>query len=183
VADALFPWNPGRLPERRHGRRSVCMSASPTTAATVSSGPPDPYLFRIRDLVYKAAGIFQPDNKLKFLEDRCGRRMHELKLGTLREYLDRLNQPSAAREEMIKLLNEVTVGETCFFGTSRNWMRSSPSLGRASSPRAPAFPSRNCAFGARAAPPARSRTPWPSCCWKQALACSRGGLSASRPTT
>jgi len=91
------------------------MSASPTTAATVSSGPPDPYLFRIRDLVYKAAGIFQPDNKLKFLEDRCGRRMHELKLGTLREYLDRLNQPSAAREEMIKLLNEVTVGETCFF--------------------------------------------------------------------
>ena len=92
------------------------MSASPTAAAaTVSSGPPDPYLFRIRDLVYKAAGIFQPDNKLKFLEDRCTRRMHELKVPTLRDYLDRLNQPAAAREEMIKLLNEVTVGETFFF--------------------------------------------------------------------
>ncbi len=91
------------------------MSASPSAAATLASGPPDPYLFRIRDLVYKAAGIFQPDNKLKFLEDRCGRRMHELKVGTLREYLDRLNQPAMAREEMIKLLNGVTVGETCFF--------------------------------------------------------------------
>jgi chemotaxis protein methyltransferase CheR len=91
------------------------MSTTPAAVATPSSGPPDPYLFRIRDLVYKAAGIFQPDNKLKFLEDRCGRRMLELKVGTLRDYLDRLNQPAAAREEMIKLLNEVTVGETCFF--------------------------------------------------------------------
>jgi len=91
------------------------MTASPSAAAIAVAGPPDPYLFRIRDLVYKAAGIFQPDNKLKFLEDRCLRRMHELKVSTLREYLDRLNQPSGGREEMVKFLNEVTVGETYFF--------------------------------------------------------------------
>jgi chemotaxis protein methyltransferase CheR len=91
------------------------MTASPSAAATAVAGPPDTYLFRIRDLVYKAAGIFQPDNKLKFLEDRCARRMHELKVATLREYLDRLNQPASGREEMVKFLNEVTVGETFFF--------------------------------------------------------------------
>jgi chemotaxis protein methyltransferase CheR len=91
------------------------MSASPFAAASQVSGPPDPHLFRIRDLVYQAAGIFQPDNKLRLLEDRCGRRMQELRLNTLREYMDRLTHPSAAREEMVKLLNEVTIGETCFF--------------------------------------------------------------------
>jgi chemotaxis protein methyltransferase CheR len=91
------------------------MTASPSPATTAVAGPPDPYLFRIRDLVYKAAGIFQPDNKLKFLEDRCLRRMHELKVANLREYLDRLNQPTGGREEMVKFLNEVTVGETYFF--------------------------------------------------------------------
>ena len=35
----------------------------------------DPFLYRIRDLVYQAAGIFQPDTKLRLLADRCGRRM------------------------------------------------------------------------------------------------------------
>jgi chemotaxis protein methyltransferase CheR len=91
------------------------MSASPFAAASQVSGPPDPHLFRIRDLIYQAAGIFQPDNKLRLLEDRCGRRMQELKVKTLREYMDRLTHPPAAREEMVKLLNEVTIGETCFF--------------------------------------------------------------------
>ena len=91
------------------------MSASSFAAASQCAGPPDPHLFRIRDLIYQAAGIFQPDNKLRLLEDRCGRRMQELKVNTLREYMDRLTHPSAAREEMVKLLNEVTIGETCFF--------------------------------------------------------------------
>jgi chemotaxis protein methyltransferase CheR len=91
------------------------MSASPPAAASVPTGPPDPYLFRIRDLVYKAAGIFQPDNKLRLLEDRCDRRMQDLKVKSLRDYLDHLTNPAAARDEMVKLLNEVTIGETCFF--------------------------------------------------------------------
>lgn len=91
------------------------MSASPFAAAGQIAGPPDPHLFRIRDLIYQAAGIFQPDNKLRLLEDRCGRRMQELNVKTLREYMDRLTHPSGAREEMVKLLNEVTIGETCFF--------------------------------------------------------------------
>jgi chemotaxis protein methyltransferase CheR len=75
----------------------------------------DPCLYRIRELVYQAAGIFQPDTRLSLLADRCGRRMKELQVRTLRDYLERLTQPGAERDEMVKLLNEVTIGETCFF--------------------------------------------------------------------
>jgi len=90
------------------------MSAG-TVTAHAQTAAIDPYLYRIRDLVYQAAGIFQPDTRLSLLADRCGRRMKELEVRTLRDYLDRLSQPLADRDEMVKLLNEVTIGETCFF--------------------------------------------------------------------
>jgi len=75
----------------------------------------DPDLYRIRDLIYKAAGIYQPDTKLRLLAERCGRRMRELQVKTCHHYLERLTEPGAGRDEMVKLLNEVTIGETCFF--------------------------------------------------------------------
>ncbi len=76
---------------------------------------PDPALFRIRDLIYQNAGIFHPDHKLRLLGDRCEKRMHELGLDSPREYLHALVSPETGSAELIKLLNEVTVGETCFF--------------------------------------------------------------------
>lgn len=90
------------------------MSAG-TVSAHAQPATIDPYLYRIRDLVYRAAGIFQPDTRLCLLADRCGRRMRDLQVKTLRDYLDLLTQPGADRDEMVKLLNEVTIGETCFF--------------------------------------------------------------------
>lgn len=88
-----------------------------TTTAPMAppTGPPDPQLFRIRDLVYQVAGIFQPDNKLKMLEDRCGRRMQVLGVKTLRDYYDCLTVKPIRQAELISLLNEITIGETCFF--------------------------------------------------------------------
>jgi chemotaxis protein methyltransferase CheR len=85
------------------------------TASRNAAGAPDPYLFKIRDLIYQVAGIYQADNKLRLLEDRCGRRMQELKVTALREYIGCLTNPASGREEMTNLLNEVTIGETCFF--------------------------------------------------------------------
>jgi chemotaxis protein methyltransferase CheR len=79
------------------------------------SGPPDPDLVRIRDLIYQVAGIFHPDNKLRLLLDRCGRRMKELKSSSLRDYLDSLTVKPNRQAELIALLNEITIGETCFF--------------------------------------------------------------------
>jgi chemotaxis protein methyltransferase CheR len=78
-------------------------------------GSPDPALYRIRDLIYQNAGIFHPDHKLRFLEERCEKRMQELCLGSAHDYFHLLISPSSGPTELIKLLNQVTVGETCFF--------------------------------------------------------------------
>jgi chemotaxis protein methyltransferase CheR len=91
-----------------------------TTAPALRSspcieGPPEPDLVCIRDLIYQVAGIFHPDNKLRLLQDRCGRRMTELKVHTLREYFECLTIRPMRQAELIALLNEITIGETCFF--------------------------------------------------------------------
>jgi chemotaxis protein methyltransferase CheR len=78
-------------------------------------GPPDPELVRIRDLIYQSAGIFHPDNKLRLLLDRCSRRMKEMKTATLRDYHDCLTVKPVRHTELVALLNEITIGETCFF--------------------------------------------------------------------
>jgi chemotaxis protein methyltransferase CheR len=89
--------------------------ASSPLAAAVAIGPPDAHLVSIRDLVYREAGIFHPDNKLRLLEERCGRRMKELKVATPHEYLQQLTKSATRQSELIALLNEITIGETCFF--------------------------------------------------------------------
>jgi chemotaxis protein methyltransferase CheR len=84
-------------------------------ASPVRMGPPDPNLVRIRDLIYKVAGIFHPDNKLGLLQNRCGRRMKELKVHTLHEYFECLTLRPLRQAELNAILNEITIGETCFF--------------------------------------------------------------------
>jgi chemotaxis protein methyltransferase CheR len=91
------------------------MSTAATHSAIAPAEPPDPDLVRLRDLVYQVAGIFHPDNKLRLLLDRCSRRMKELKVTTLRDYFDCLTVKPIRQTELIALLNEITIGETCFF--------------------------------------------------------------------
>jgi chemotaxis protein methyltransferase CheR len=78
-------------------------------------GPPDPELVRIRDLIYQVAGIFHPDNKLSLLSDRCTRRMKELNISSRRAYFECLTIKPVRQVELVALLNEITIGETCFF--------------------------------------------------------------------
>ncbi len=75
----------------------------------------DPNLRRIRDLVYQVAGIFQPESKFYYLADRCGRRMKVVGIGSYRDYLQYLTASPYRETELRQLLNEITVGETCFF--------------------------------------------------------------------
>jgi len=91
------------------------MTTATIPAPAVIEGPPDPDLIRIRDLIYQVAGIFHPDNKLRLLQDRCGRRMKELKTATFREYFECLTIKPIRQAELVALLNEITIGETCFF--------------------------------------------------------------------
>jgi chemotaxis protein methyltransferase CheR len=91
------------------------MSAAPLYSLSAVDGPPDPELVRIRDLIYQEAGIFHPDTKLRLLFDRCARRMKALKASNLREYFEHLTLKPTRQAELIALLNEITIGETCFF--------------------------------------------------------------------
>jgi chemotaxis protein methyltransferase CheR len=77
--------------------------------------PPSPQLIPIRDLICQVAGIFQPDDRLEKLQNRCQARMSMLGLTTLKEYYERLTAEPIRRTELVKLLNEITVGETSFF--------------------------------------------------------------------
>jgi chemotaxis protein methyltransferase CheR len=88
---------------------------SPFAAALAPETPPSPHLCRIRDVIYQEAGIFFPDNKLRFLEDRCGRRMEQIAVPSVREYCEVLNRGASRRTELLNLLNEITIGETSFF--------------------------------------------------------------------
>jgi len=74
----------------------------------------DPVFRQIRDLVYKASGIFQLEGKLYLLSDACGRRMKLLGVRSPREYWHLLTGPGHAAE-LRQLLNEITIGETCLF--------------------------------------------------------------------
>ena len=90
-----------------------------TTSATARETDPkdfvpDLHLLGIRDVIYKTAGIFQPDHKLHLLDARCTLRMKELGIGLLRDYLQHLTQSNGQAETTI-LLNEIIVGETRFF--------------------------------------------------------------------
>ncbi len=75
----------------------------------------DPALAKIRDLIYRTSGIFQPENKFYLLANRCQRRMKVLASGSYADYLDQLNSRTTRDAEMRSLLNEITIGETCFF--------------------------------------------------------------------
>jgi chemotaxis protein methyltransferase CheR len=90
-------------------------TASSPQPAPCTQGPPEPDLVSIRDLIYQVAGIFHPDNKLILLQDRCGRRMKELQIPSLREYFECLTIRPIRQAELAALLNEITIGETCFF--------------------------------------------------------------------
>jgi chemotaxis protein methyltransferase CheR len=80
-----------------------------------ANASPDPVLIHIRDLIYKVCGIYLPDNKFYFLKDRCARRLKPLKSDSLRDYYDQLTTGPDRDAEIRNLLNEITVGETCFF--------------------------------------------------------------------
>lgn len=79
------------------------------------SEPIDPIFRQIRDLVYKASGIYQMEEKLYLLSDGCGRRIKQLALKSSREYWDLLTAPATRETELRQLLNELTIGETCLF--------------------------------------------------------------------
>lgn len=75
----------------------------------------DPALAKLRDLVYRTSGIFHAENKFYLLALRSRRRMKEVGSDTFADYFEQLTTRATRDVEMRNLLNEITIGETCFF--------------------------------------------------------------------
>jgi len=75
----------------------------------------DPAYLKIRDLIYRISGIYQPEEKLYLLASRSARRMSVVNAKTPAEYLERLTVHGNRDVELRLLLNEITIGETYMF--------------------------------------------------------------------
>ncbi|MBF0505287.1 MAG: protein-glutamate O-methyltransferase CheR [Nitrospirae bacterium] len=69
---------------------------------------------QFRDFIYEKSGIFIPDNKKYFLENRLGRRVQEKNLKGYEDYLYNLKYDSD-RRELQCLFDLITTNETFFF--------------------------------------------------------------------
>lgn len=99
------------------------VSSAPVTGVKPKEESQDPVYLKIRDLVYQACGIYHSEEKLYLLVSACKRRMSESggRASTSREYMELLSSPARRDAELCALMNEITIGETC-------WFRSQPQL-------------------------------------------------------
>jgi chemotaxis protein methyltransferase CheR len=89
--------------------RPIGVDATGTVAATSAQ------VGQIRNLVYEECGIFIPESRFRSLEERCMRRMAVVNATSLMQYFSFLTSRAGRAAEIKNLLNEITVGETCFF--------------------------------------------------------------------
>lgn len=69
---------------------------------------------QFRDFIYEKSGIFIPDNKKYFIENRLGRRVQEMNLKGYEDYLYHLKY-NADLKELQRLFDLITTNETFFF--------------------------------------------------------------------
>ncbi len=68
----------------------------------------------LADLIYKHSGITFTKNKKYLLENRLSKRLNELNFNSFKDYIYFLKYDMKRREEIINLLNMVTINETYF---------------------------------------------------------------------
>jgi chemotaxis protein methyltransferase CheR len=83
--------------------------------ATTAEDLADPALVKIRDLLYRVSGIYQTESKFYLLASRCRRRMQSVNATSFADYFAHLAASADVNGEIRMLLNEITIGETCFF--------------------------------------------------------------------
>ncbi len=69
----------------------------------------------LRDFIYSVCGIYFQSSKKYFLESRIIQRMTEAGTKTPAEYLALLGNPLKGKEELKRLMVDITTNETCFF--------------------------------------------------------------------
>lgn len=81
--------------------------------ATLPSLKDDDFI-TVREFIYEKSGIWFADNKKYLVESRLCKRMHELGIGTYKDYFYRVKY-DASNKEFEALMNVVTTNETSFF--------------------------------------------------------------------
>ncbi len=85
-----------------------------TTVATSSIAMNDEIFRQLRDFIYEKTGIFVPDNKKYFLENRLSRIIKERNFRNYEDYLYFLKY-NATKTDIAKLFDAITTNETFFF--------------------------------------------------------------------
>ncbi|GAB5047000.1 CheR family methyltransferase [Thermodesulfovibrio sp. TK110] len=83
-----------------------------TTSSSITIN--DEVFKQLRDFIYEKTGIYVPDNKKYFLENRLSRILKEKNLRNFEDYLYFLKY-SANRNDIARLFDAVTTNETFFF--------------------------------------------------------------------
>ncbi|MCS7202880.1 MAG: protein-glutamate O-methyltransferase CheR [Thermodesulfovibrio sp.] len=83
-----------------------------TTGASVTMQ--DNIFRQIRDFIYEKTGIYVPDNKKYFLENRLSRLLKERNFRSFEDYFYFLKY-SASKQDLARLFDAVTTNETFFF--------------------------------------------------------------------
>ena len=72
--------------------------------------------FRLfHDLIYKACGIYLKDNRQDFLETRLKKRLQARRIPSVYGYYKFINNGDEGRQELLALLDLLTINETYFF--------------------------------------------------------------------
>lgn len=83
--------------------------------------PLSPKVFDLlRNYIHDKTGIYFHDNKQYLLQSRLKQRLRELNLASYEEYYKFVCSP-INRQELIKMVNAVTINETCFFRSTEQF--------------------------------------------------------------
>jgi len=118
----------------------------------------------LREFIYGLTGIDIPAQRQYLIENRLGPRLGELHIPSFGEYLKYLKFSREKDAELKQLFELITTNETSLFRDTKQLEVVRDKLSRRSSKAWRSPGRRSCASGPRAAPRARSPTPWRSCC-------------------
>lgn len=89
---------------------------TPFAGDTLGAAALDPSDFdALRQVIYDHSGIWLADGKLVFLQVRLADRLRETRISTAREYYHFIKYDPRGADEILRLVDAVTVNETWFF--------------------------------------------------------------------
>src|SRR5690349_17461421 len=90
------------------------MMSTGTSTALIPAQLTEPELKLLQALVYQECGMFFDERRIHFLQDRLQRRLRDCHLDSFYSYY-RLLISKEGKNELVKLLENLTVNETSFF--------------------------------------------------------------------